>query len=110
MAQITLTLPDGTQRQYDAGKSLRATSANDSPNRLAKAISAPWTACAFLIWPWAINTDADIAIHKTMADEDKRTSWYATTLPTSWPAPLAGPVARIQSHLSAPSSKTAGYY
>jgi len=67
MAQITLTLPDGNARQYDAGITAGDVANDISKSLGKKAISATVDGAHFdLAWP--INTDADIAIH-TMADE-----------------------------------------
>jgi len=67
MAQITLTLPDGNARQYDAGIT-PGDVANDISKSLGKkAISATVDGAHYdLAWP--INADASIAIH-TLADE-----------------------------------------
>ncbi|HDY96415.1 hypothetical protein LCGC14_0184270 [marine sediment metagenome] len=67
MAQITLTLPDGNARQYDAGITAGDVANDISKSLGKKAISATVDGAHFdLAWP--INADADIAIH-TMADE-----------------------------------------
>ena len=67
MAQITLTLPDGNARQYDAGITAGDVANDISKSLGKKAISATVDGAHFdLAWP--INSDADIAIH-TMADE-----------------------------------------
>ncbi|GLT09686.1 threonine--tRNA ligase [Sulfitobacter porphyrae] len=69
MAQITLTLPDGNARQYDAGITAGEVAADISKSLGKKAISATVNGAHFdLAWP--IEGDADIAIH-TMADEDQ---------------------------------------
>ncbi|MFT6674425.1 MAG: threonyl-tRNA synthetase [Sulfitobacter sp.] len=69
MAQISLTLPDGNVRHYDAGITPGAVAADISKSLGKKAISATVNGAHFdLAWP--IETDADIAIH-TMADEDQ---------------------------------------
>jgi threonyl-tRNA synthetase len=67
MAQITLTLPDGNARSYDAGVTAAEVAADISTSLAKKAISAMvdgrhWD----LAWP--IDSDASIAIH-TMKDE-----------------------------------------
>ncbi len=67
MAQISLTLPDGNARSYDAGITAAQVAADISTSLAKKAISATvdgrhWD----LAWP--IDADADIAIH-TMKDE-----------------------------------------
>ncbi|MBJ6370132.1 threonine--tRNA ligase [Sedimentitalea arenosa] len=67
MAQITLTLPDGNARSYDAGVTAAEVAADISTSLAKKAISATvggrhWD----LAWP--IDSDASIAIH-TMKDE-----------------------------------------
>lgn len=67
MAQISLTLPDGNSRQYDAGITAGEVAADISKSLGKKAISATVNGAHFdLAWP--IDADADIAIH-TMADE-----------------------------------------
>ncbi|MEP2952839.1 MAG: threonine--tRNA ligase [Sulfitobacter sp.] len=67
MAQISLTLPDGNSRQYDAGITAGEVAADISKSLGKKAISATVNGAHFdLAWP--IEADADIAIH-TMADE-----------------------------------------
>ncbi|MFN3210620.1 MAG: threonine--tRNA ligase [Roseovarius sp.] len=68
MAQISLTLPDGNARQYDAGVTPAEVAADISTSLAKKAISAHvdgkhWD----LAWP--IEQDAEIAIN-TMKDED----------------------------------------
>ncbi|KRS14695.1 threonine--tRNA ligase [Roseovarius atlanticus] len=68
MAQISLTLPDGNARQYDAGITPAEVAADISNSLAKKAISAHvdgkhWD----LAWP--IESDAQIAIN-TMKDED----------------------------------------
>ncbi len=68
MAQISLTLPDGNARQYDAGVTPAEVAADISNSLAKKAISAHvdgkhWD----LAWP--IEQDAEIAIN-TMKDED----------------------------------------
>ncbi|QFT57197.1 Threonine--tRNA ligase [Sulfitobacter sp. THAF37] len=69
MAQITLTLPDGNARQYDAGITAGEVAADISKSLGKKAISATVNNMHYdLAWP--IDADADIAIH-TMADEEQ---------------------------------------
>ncbi|MGR3629486.1 MAG: threonine--tRNA ligase [Sulfitobacter sp.] len=69
MAQISLTLPDGNSRQYDAGITAGEVAAEISKSLGKKAISATVNGAHFdLAWP--IEADADIAIH-TMADEEQ---------------------------------------
>lgn len=69
MAQITLTLPDGNARQYDAGITAGDVASDISKSLGKKAISATVNGAHFdLAWP--IDADADIAIH-TMADEEQ---------------------------------------
>ncbi|MGK7653499.1 threonine--tRNA ligase [Roseovarius sp. B08] len=68
MAQISLTLPDGNARQYDAGVTPAEVAADISTSLAKKAISAHvdgkhWD----LAWP--IEQDAEIAIN-TMKDEE----------------------------------------
>ncbi|MBY5989329.1 threonine--tRNA ligase [Roseovarius atlanticus] len=68
MAQISLTLPDGNARQYDAGVTPAEVAADISNSLAKKAISAHvdgkhWD----LAWP--IEQDAEISIN-TMKDED----------------------------------------
>jgi len=67
MAQIALTLPDGNQRQYDAGITAGEVAADISKSLAKKAISATVNGAHWdLAWP--IDADADIAIH-TMKDD-----------------------------------------
>ena len=67
MAQITLTLPDGNARQYDAGITAGDVANDISKSLGKKAISATVNGAHYdLAWP--INADANIAIHTT-ADE-----------------------------------------
>ena len=69
MAQITLTLPDGNARQYDANITAGDVANDISKSLGKKAISATLNG-AHVDLAWPINADADIAIH-TMADEDQ---------------------------------------
>ncbi|MEP5729129.1 MAG: threonine--tRNA ligase [Sulfitobacter sp.] len=69
MAQISLTLPDGNARTYDAGITAGEVAADISKSLGKKAISATVNG-AHVDLAWPIETDADIAIH-TMADEDQ---------------------------------------
>ncbi|SFT61587.1 threonine--tRNA ligase [Sedimentitalea nanhaiensis] len=67
MAQISLTLPDGNARSYDAGVTAAQVAADISTSLAKKAISATVNGQHWdLAWP--IQADADIAIH-TMKDE-----------------------------------------
>jgi (p)ppGpp synthase/HD superfamily hydrolase len=67
MAQISLTLPDGARRSYDAGVTPAEVAADISPSLAKKAISATVNGAHWdLAWP--IEADAEIAIH-TMKDE-----------------------------------------
>ncbi|MEM1302495.1 MAG: threonine--tRNA ligase, partial [Pseudomonadota bacterium] len=67
MAQIALTLPDGNQRQYDAGITAGDVAADISQSLAKKAISATVNGAHYdLAWP--IEADAEIAIH-TMKDD-----------------------------------------
>ncbi|MCX7559173.1 threonine--tRNA ligase [Sulfitobacter sp. F26204] len=69
MAQISLTLPDGNVRNYDAGITAGEVAADISKSLGKKAISATVNGThSDLAWP--IEGDADIAIH-TMADEEQ---------------------------------------
>ena len=69
MAQITLTLPDGSAREYPAGITPAEVAADISKSLGKKAISATVGGIhSDLAWP--IEDDAEIAIH-TMADEDQ---------------------------------------
>ncbi|MEM8591810.1 MAG: threonine--tRNA ligase, partial [Pseudomonadota bacterium] len=62
MAQITLTLPDGNQRKYDAGITPGDVAADISNSLREKAISATVNGAHFdLAWP--LSADAEIAIH-----------------------------------------------
>jgi hypothetical protein len=67
MAQISLTLPDGARRSYDAGITPAEVAADISPSLAKKAISATVDGAHWdLAWP--VEADAEIAIH-TMKDE-----------------------------------------
>ena len=69
MAQISLTLPDGNARSYDAGVTAGEVAADISKSLGKKAISATVNGQHYdLAWP--IEADASIAIH-TMADEEQ---------------------------------------
>ena len=69
MAQITLTLPDGSARDYPAGITPGEVAADISKSLGKKAISATVGGMhSDLAWP--IEDDAEIAIH-TMADEEQ---------------------------------------
>ncbi|KIN61650.1 Threonyl-tRNA synthetase [Sulfitobacter noctilucae] len=69
MAQISLTLPDGNARSYDAGITAGEVAADISKSLGKKAISATVNGAHYdLAWP--IEADSDIAIH-TMADEEQ---------------------------------------
>ncbi|WP_428926000.1 threonine--tRNA ligase [Marinibacterium sp. SX1] len=67
MAQISLTLPDGNSRSYDAGITPAQIAADISTSLAKKAISATVNGKHWDL-QWPIDTDADIAIH-TMKDE-----------------------------------------
>ncbi|SMX22650.1 threonine--tRNA ligase [Boseongicola aestuarii] len=69
MAQISLTLPDGNSRVYDAGITAAEVAADISTSLAKKAISATVNGAHFDL-QWAIEADADIAIH-TMKDDDQ---------------------------------------
>ncbi|MCL4133259.1 UNVERIFIED_CONTAM: hypothetical protein GTU68_054280 [Idotea baltica] len=67
MAQISLTLPDGNARSYNAGVTAAQVAADISTSLAKKAISATVNGQHWdLAWP--IDLDADIAIH-TLKDE-----------------------------------------
>jgi threonyl-tRNA synthetase len=67
MAQISLTFPDGNQREYDAGVTAAEVALSIAPGLAKKAISATVNGAHYdLAWP--ITADASIAIH-TMADD-----------------------------------------
>ncbi|MBC7738048.1 MAG: TGS domain-containing protein, partial [Candidatus Saccharibacteria bacterium] len=67
MAQISLTFPDGNQRDFPAGTTPLQVAASISPGLAKKAISATVNGQHFdLAWP--IPADAAIAIH-TMQDD-----------------------------------------
>ncbi|MEP3332838.1 threonine--tRNA ligase [Sedimentitalea sp.] len=67
MAQISLTLPDGNARSYNAGITAAQVAADISTSLAKKAISATVNGQHWdLAWP--IDVDADIAIH-TLKDE-----------------------------------------
>ncbi|MGR3804542.1 threonine--tRNA ligase [Marinibacterium profundimaris] len=67
MAQVSLTLPDGNSRSYDAGITPGEVAADISTSLAKKAISATVNGKHWDL-QWPIDTDADIAIH-TMKDE-----------------------------------------
>lgn len=69
MAQITLTLPDGNARSYDAGITPAQVAADISNSLAKKAISATVNGEHWDM-QWPVNVDADIAIH-TMKDDDQ---------------------------------------
>ena len=69
MAQISLTLPDGNARSYDAGITPGAVAADISSSLGKKAISATVNGQHWDL-QWPIETDAEIAIH-TLKDEDQ---------------------------------------
>jgi threonyl-tRNA synthetase len=67
MAEISLTLPDGNSRSYEAGITAAEVAADISTSLAKKAISATLNGQHWdLAWP--IGTDAQIAIH-TMKDD-----------------------------------------
>ena len=66
MAQISLTFPDGTAREYDAGVTAADIAAGISNSLAKKAISATVNDQHYDM-QWPINEDAQIAIH-TMKD------------------------------------------
>ena len=67
MAQISLTLPDGNARHYEAGITPAEVAADISNSLAKKAISATVDGKHWDL-QWPIQSDADIAIH-TMKDE-----------------------------------------
>jgi threonyl-tRNA synthetase len=67
MAQVSLTLPDGNSRIYDAGITPADVAADISKSLAKKAISATVSGRHWDL-QWPIEIDAEIAIH-TMADE-----------------------------------------
>jgi threonyl-tRNA synthetase len=69
MAQISLTLPDGNSRPYEAGVTAADVAADISTSLAKKAISATVNGAHHDL-QWPINADADIAIH-TMKDDDQ---------------------------------------
>jgi len=69
MAQISLTLPDQTVRQYEAGVTPAAVAADISKSLSKKAISATVNGAHWDL-QWPIEADSDIAIH-TMQDEEQ---------------------------------------
>jgi threonyl-tRNA synthetase len=69
MAQISLTLPDGNARSYEAGITAAEVAADISKSLGKKAISATVNGAHFDL-QWPIDADADIAIH-TLQDEDQ---------------------------------------
>jgi threonyl-tRNA synthetase len=69
MAQITLTFPDGNQRQYPAGITAAEVAASIAPSLAKKTISASVNGVHYdLAWP--IQQDAKIMLH-SLADDDK---------------------------------------
>lgn len=69
MAQISLTLPDGNSRPYEAGVTAADVAADISTSLAKKAISATVNGAHHDL-QWPINASADIAIH-TMTDDDQ---------------------------------------
>ena len=69
MAQISLTLPDGNARSYDAGVTAADVAADISTSLAKKAISATVNGEHYDL-QWPIDVDADIAIH-TMKDDNQ---------------------------------------
>ncbi|MBE1294922.1 MAG: threonine--tRNA ligase [Rhodobacteraceae bacterium] len=69
MAQISLTLPDGNARSYEAGVTPAQVAADISTSLAKKAISATVDGQHWDL-QWPINADASIALH-TMKDEDQ---------------------------------------
>ncbi len=67
MAQISLTLPDGNARSYDAGVTPAQVAADISTSLAKKAISATVNGQHWDL-QWPIDADAEIALH-TMKDE-----------------------------------------
>jgi len=67
MAQISLTLPDGSARVYDAGVTPAGVAESISKSLAKKAISATVNGAHFDL-QWPITQDASIAIH-TMQDD-----------------------------------------
>ena len=69
MAQISLTLPDGNTRSYDAGITPAEVAADISSSLAKKAISATVNGQHWDL-QWPVKNDAEISIH-TMKDEAK---------------------------------------
>ena len=69
MAQISLTLPDGNSRQYDAGVTPADVAADISNSLRKKAISATVNGQHWDL-QWPIQEDSSIALH-TMKDEEQ---------------------------------------
>ena len=69
MAQISLTLPDGNARSYEAGVTPAEVAADISTSLAKKAISATVDGQHWDL-QWPINADASIALH-TMKDEEQ---------------------------------------
>ena len=67
MAKVSLTLPDNSIRNYEAGITAAEVAADIASSLAKKAISATVN-CAHFDLAWPIDTDATIAIH-TMKDE-----------------------------------------
>ncbi|MGS4944153.1 threonine--tRNA ligase [Meridianimarinicoccus sp. RP-17] len=67
MANVTLTLPDGSQRVYPGGTTPAAVAEDISKSLAKKAISAKVNGAHWDL-QWPIDADADIAIH-TMKDD-----------------------------------------
>ncbi|QIE41989.1 threonine--tRNA ligase [Rhodobacteraceae bacterium SC52] len=69
MADVTLTLPDGSQRVFPQGTTPADVAADISNSLAKKAISATVNGAHWDL-QWPIDTDADIAIH-TLKDDDQ---------------------------------------
>ncbi|MEN8832193.1 TGS domain-containing protein, partial [Pacificibacter sp.] len=69
MAQVKLTLPDGSVREYDAGITPGEVAADIATSLGKKAISATINGAHYDL-QWPITADADISIH-TLQDDDQ---------------------------------------
>lgn len=69
MAQISLTLPDGNSRSYEAGITAADVAADISTSLAKKAISATVNGAHYDL-QWPIEADSSISIH-TMKDEEQ---------------------------------------
>ena len=85
MADISLTLPDGTARDYAAGVTPAEVAADIATSLAKKAISAQVDGAHWDL-QWPIPHDAAIAIN-TMRTRPPRSNSSVTISRISWPAP-----------------------